>query len=644
MFVPPVDMRLKAALVTSFSLDFLVLGGVLAALAGHDVAALKDDPVQISRGAMALGDRVAVLAQKGKLRATHKERNARLYALCSKVVREVRLDRRLFHPKLAFLLFEGEGLGKRTAPFVRVVCGSRNLTRERGWEMGVVLEGTLGGRKTTLGTSLAAAASRLSTLARDLPPKVRSLVKDLETFELSMESADAFGAPRFHLQGAGGADFAAVLDTPARRVFAMSPFLSDATVMKLIESSDELTLVSTRDALDALDSSTHAALDLDRTYVVDPLGAEDVALSLHAKVIVREGDSESRAFVGSANLTTSGWSRGRGGNWEALVELPKGLRIKGLERDFLFQGDRGGKRNAVPALSPWIQRYALPSDDARAAAREEQQEETAREEREQAAGSLELEGRLDGDVLELRASGTEQALDVLRTSLTIPQVRMSIHRQPDLWFDAHPWLRGEAVRIPIADISDLSDLVWVRCTPPGHRECTVLVIAQVPDLEERRRERDAAILKRSISDEQIGNFLRAVLSLPGPPPADDDDEPLQSGADEPWHEPGGGVASDGDGHQGPSAKDDGSSPADEQPAQSNAATAAAHVRRRGSTPSNGLPPICFENFLEAYVRAPRSLDEAKRMLTYFPDSPDGRRWLAFVNTILEADRHRRESA
>jgi hypothetical protein len=71
------------------------------------------------------------------------------------------------------------------------------------------------------------------------------------------------------------------------------------------------------------------------------------------------------------------------------------------------------------------------------------------------------------------------------------------------------------------------------------------------------------------------------------------------------------------------------SQADEPPIQAGTARAARRYRP---------PAICFENFLETYARAPEALEDARRMLRTFEESPEAKAWLSWVEQILQVAR------
>jgi hypothetical protein len=362
---PPAGFRLDAAILTTFSLDFVTLAACLLAFSGEDSEEDPDDVLPVAEGRsqsdslrmlqsalLRLPDRVRIVVNKGGLHASGMGRANRVYSLFSPLVGFVSVAPKRFHPKVFLMRFTSRGGGEQ--PLLRLVCTSRNLTRGRCWELGVCLEGQpkpAGSRVDPCNEAVAAFLGQVLDASgeRGRSERLDALLK--EVLRVSFQPIDqAKGDLQFHWQwpgppakkSRGGArPLASQLPQKAERGLVLSPFLSTAALKDVLARCCRTQLVTTENALDELQDGEmedlfraveNKSLDLRTMRLPETEGAE-IEMDLHAKIYSFEGveDIESYSLLGSANLTASGL---RAGNVEAVLSLSPGLKPSSF-KDFV---------------------------------------------------------------------------------------------------------------------------------------------------------------------------------------------------------------------------------------------------------------------------------------------------------------------
>lgn len=207
-----------------------------------------------------------------------------------------------FHPKVWVMQFKHAEKG-RTA--LRVVVMSRNITEDRSWDAGVVLDSkpSPGPAKPNDLGLLLRSLSRLCIRALD--PGRRDLLIELATaVEMARwKMPDKIGAPTFHLTGSGPGR--AWVQPQSERLAIISPFLSASAVAALARSTQARPFILSRP--DALAQCwPHISETFDRHLVLTPPGEPVEAprpTELHAKILLWEHRAKTRLAIGSMNAT-----------------------------------------------------------------------------------------------------------------------------------------------------------------------------------------------------------------------------------------------------------------------------------------------------------------------------------------------------
>jgi hypothetical protein len=141
---PDSGFRTDVAIVSTYPASAGVLASLLLSLAGHE-----DDPsnagaratrVKFARSVTQLRGRVAIAMQAGRLFCSRK--SGKPVALLDRFIKEIPWDEKVqggksWHPKCAIVRYSVEG---SAAGRWRFWLGSRNLTRDVSWDLGLSLE------------------------------------------------------------------------------------------------------------------------------------------------------------------------------------------------------------------------------------------------------------------------------------------------------------------------------------------------------------------------------------------------------------------------------------------------------------------------------------------------------------------------
>lgn len=282
-----------------------------------------------------LAGRIRLLVQSGRLIAPTK--TPRIMTILDRYVREIQLDESIasWHPKAALVKHvRDEGNGTEW----RLWIGSRNLTRDLAWDVGLTLVGRLEGPGADI-VGLTECAETLAQLA-DLPSASRRQVRaELQRVRWTVPAGCTVHSLRLlYPEGPRG-----LPQAPARldRLIVVSPFLdgnvvgtlgkwgTDGTQRILVSSRSELSKLAAQSGkplsgfgellyLDAPVPDEQTASDTSDRENAKSQDEEPEPRSLHAKVIYAEAGSRRLMWTGSANATQRGWM---GPNREIVAEL-----------------------------------------------------------------------------------------------------------------------------------------------------------------------------------------------------------------------------------------------------------------------------------------------------------------------------------
>lgn len=319
---PPAGYRVDVAVGTTYSLNLtaLLMAPLSFALlehAGDDVAAI--DPIRLLEAVRRHSEHTTVFAQAGAIHVPGSYRP--LLTFIEDSVLEVMPPdgRTLFHPKVWAVRFVDVDVNY----LHRVIVLSRNLTLDRSWDTALVLDEEPEG---TIDAGPAADfVSRLPGLAlHELDSPRRAQIADLA----STLAAVRLAPPTPYSDGAllpiGLDDAVWPFPSEARRLLAISPFLTRGAVETLAQLTPNRTIVSRPESLEMVGADVLEGWDVNALQrmaevevggdLADAAPALDEFMGtnegLHAKTFVLDlPRSQSMTVTGSANLTGSPWGR-----------------------------------------------------------------------------------------------------------------------------------------------------------------------------------------------------------------------------------------------------------------------------------------------------------------------------------------------
>jgi hypothetical protein len=243
------------------------------------------------------------------------------------VVREVRVPGGgAFHPKFWLLRFKNEDAKQQVT--LRLAILSRNLTKDRCWDVGAVLDGQVADRSATSKTisdflgALPGLARRPLSLAR------LRLIRELaeQTQLMTWRAPAGLADPIVHVAGLGKG-----WRPPASKCLAVfSPFLHAAAIKEIRQDTKRgLFLVSRPDAMDGIAAVAKSSFEC--LYVLarpaeaaNTLGNSEAGL--HAKIYVWDQGRRTRMAIGSANATSPALN---GHNVEVVLDMDCTAAVKG---------------------------------------------------------------------------------------------------------------------------------------------------------------------------------------------------------------------------------------------------------------------------------------------------------------------------
>jgi hypothetical protein len=332
----------RLALFATYSVDLSAVAATLLALIGRNNDKGSGTAVDFAQAIDKLRDRVRIIIQRGRI--ARPKALPRIAGILDQFVVEQLHDEesRSWHPKIALIAYDCPGSGVRWKLWI----GSRNLTRSRDLDAGVLLDGS--SKRANGRVRLPGVGAMGSSLARDAKRSDhQALAAELE--RLWWEAPAGFSIRELH----NGLDEDAHLPAGppvglVDSVTIISPFLS-ADFIKVAGTwgpDDGRTLVSSMPAL--VDMAKRAGKPLSGFSKIlayagpdilfegevaglsgSDLMAEDdeepAPLALHAKLYCFDMGEQTILRVGSANATSRAWS---GKNSELMVELTAGEEFR----------------------------------------------------------------------------------------------------------------------------------------------------------------------------------------------------------------------------------------------------------------------------------------------------------------------------
>lgn len=350
---PPPGFVFDAGVAATFSLDLetaLSIPVALALFSFEDTDDLLKSPLALLEGLERAADRIAIFCEVGRIQAQSAPQS-RLCMLLERLITEVAAPRGgSFHPKLWALRYRPVDAGQPAR--MRLLILSRNLTRDRSWDVSLCLDGDIGRGRRRCNQPLVNLLESLPSMAQGTPPEhapqlVAALAEDLQ--RTNWQQPVPFEKVSFAVNGIGRRPWK---PQSCFRLGIVSPFCDTATLRMLADVADEpLRLVSRSEELVSV--STDVLDRFQEVSVMDSLaetedgesddGNDSIApppSGLHAKVFVQELGWNTAITVGSGNATTAALIARR--NVEILATLT-GRRSRLGTVDEIFGQDGFGR-------------------------------------------------------------------------------------------------------------------------------------------------------------------------------------------------------------------------------------------------------------------------------------------------------------
>lgn len=343
---PPPGYVFDAAIATTFSLDFetaLAAPVSLALFAAENRDDILSHPLALLEGAERIAGRLVVFADAGHLNAQSRP-NSRLCSLLERIIVEVAAPRGgAFHPKLWALRYRPNRAEDPT--LLRLLVLSRNLTRDRSWDISLRLDGELTRRVDAKNRPLFDLLTNLPNLAvAGISDEGRALTAEVadDIRRAKWTPPDGFDDVTFAVNGLAKKVWQ---PAPCARLGIISPFC-DTSALDLLASlptAAKPIIISRPDQLACVDAATLVAFE--RVSVLDEMAAsedgEEVSTSalqgLHAKAFIAEISWDTVLTVGSGNATCPALLSGN--NVELFVSLQgKRSKVGSVEE---IMGDKG---------------------------------------------------------------------------------------------------------------------------------------------------------------------------------------------------------------------------------------------------------------------------------------------------------------
>lgn len=492
---PDGGCRTETALLCSYSCDLVALVAAMLALAGLDNDSGSGSRVDFASTVERLQNRFRVVVQRGRIITPAK--SVKIHAILDQFIREAETDETTesWHPKAALVKHVCEETGKSTW---RLWIGSRNLTRDMSWDIGLALAGSTDGSGelvpgiADMGYNLA----RLGGLPGIEPESVRN---ELESIRWEGPAGCTLRSIEMWLPET-------VRSLPGepeslRKLWVVSPFLDGTVVGQLGAWGNDQTeriLLSTRPEMVKLARQAGNPLEGYQTllfleapveqgifaegemYQEDSTDPERVESqrSLHAKLICAESSSKRVVWSGSANATRRGLL---GPNAEIVATMEVRQQVLDGILDFL----KGARKTTLKEL---LQSQNVGCEDER----------------------LEDARKTICSVFDLRLEVGEAGV-VAKISQDLSTFDPEISVEMGLvGAGLHPWPKeSRELQLPPCLKADLTELVVWRLTLENQSISWIQRAMLDPPLD---LERDQHALARYLNPREFLQWLRAILS------------------------------------------------------------------------------------------------------------------------------------
>ena len=309
---PPVGYAFDAAIATTFSFDFetaLTVPVSLAFFAAENRDEILLQPLALLEGAERIAGRLVIFTDADHILG-QSQAQSRLCSLLEKMIVEVGAPGKgAFHPKMWALRFNP--LKAEDPVRLRLLVMSRNLTRDRSWDISLRLDGAIGSRPRITNRPLVDFVKALPTLATaGISDGAREMTLEIaeNLRSVDWELPNRFESVAFAVNGLGGKSWR---PGPCAKLGVIAPFCDDAALGMLaalptaerpviIGRSDQLAVIS-QEILDRFEGV--AVLDEMATNEDGEEMPAEALQGLHAKAFISEIGWKTIITLGSGNAT-----------------------------------------------------------------------------------------------------------------------------------------------------------------------------------------------------------------------------------------------------------------------------------------------------------------------------------------------------
>lgn len=498
-FRAPVGYQLDYALATTYSLDLLaLLGSVLHLSLFGNSSATNDlqNGVKLLEALRRSAERLTVFCQNTRIQIPNGPHA--LYGLLESTVVQVSAPRGgAFHPKIWVLRFLKTG----EKPLLRIIVQSRNLTRDRSWDVALGIEGTPSGRHLRCNEGLYRLVAALPDLSPVTPIAMKKKVQDLadQLYCAEWQLPEGFDEVWFYSLGF---ENKAWRPSDSQRIAVVSPFISASALHQIVKStSDPVLLLSRPEELNKLEANAgrlFATCCVIRETAESDDGEDssqeaETLHGLHAKIYVAENGPSTTVTLGSANATRAALVDAV--NIEMLVQLT-GKKNKIGSINEIFSQDGLGK--LLEMHQP--EKPAEADEEVRLA---EQRLEQARLAFASAGLRISCDGKDDAWRLKLIPGAAINA-EGIKSVKAWP-----ISLRPDLAVDAMQVFLKKEISLATCALADITSFVAFEMTaPPAPAPCRFVLNLPTDGLPEDRR---SALVRRIVANKE--GFLKYLLFL-----------------------------------------------------------------------------------------------------------------------------------
>lgn len=371
ILIPPDGYQLQKAVGTTYSLDLEALTSIAITLGLSEEtdSELLNNPISMLHALQKVSDKLVIFCEAGQIKLPSSPSS--LCLILEKMVVPVALpkDRRAgiypsFHPKtwvLHYTNVQGESI-------YRFVVLSRNLTFDRSWDVGIVLESTKKVRQVKktkpIMHFLEYLRSQIKNTVQDASKKkgiISGLLQELDkvSFAIGWKEFDDSDFDILPL-GIGVNAYPIEEDSLFHDTYndlvIMSPFVTDKIIERLGEDIRGLTdcsrtLITRKSELSKLKEEqvknykiyTLKDVIVDGEDALSDENSEKQKQDIHAKIYLRRKYSDTDLYLGSMNASTSAIYR----NVEIMIKLrTKNRYLNGTKfLEEIFGGEAEGKQN-----------------------------------------------------------------------------------------------------------------------------------------------------------------------------------------------------------------------------------------------------------------------------------------------------------